>query len=35
MAAFQKQFKLAKFLMIGKTGLQWQEFLEINSGTLF
>ncbi len=35
MAAFQKQFKPSKILMIGKSGLPWQEFLERNPGTLF
>lgn len=35
MAAFQKQFKPSKILMIGKSGLPWQEFLEINPVTLF
>jgi len=35
MAAFQKQFKPSKILKIGKSGLPWQEFLEINPVTLF
>ena len=35
MSAFQKQFNPSKILMIGKSGLPWQEFLEINPVTLF
>ena len=35
MAAFQKQFKPFKMLMIGKSGIPWQEFLKINPGSLF
>jgi hypothetical protein len=28
MAAFQKQFHPKKILMIGKSGLAWQDFLQ-------
>jgi predicted AAA+ superfamily ATPase len=35
MSAFKKQFNPSKILMIGKSGLPWQEFLEINPVTLF
>lgn len=34
-AAFQKQIRPSKILMIGKSGLPWQEFLEINLAFLF
>jgi hypothetical protein len=35
MAAFQKQFKPVKVLLIGNTGLAWQDFLKINPMELF
>jgi predicted AAA+ superfamily ATPase len=35
MAAFQKQFKPKKVLLIGNTGLPWQEFLKMNPVGLF
>ena len=35
MTAFQRHFHPAKILMIGKSGLPWQDFLQINPVTLF
>ncbi len=35
MAAFQKQFQPAKVLLVGGSGLPWQEFLQINPVQLF
>jgi predicted AAA+ superfamily ATPase len=35
MAAFQKQFKPAKVLLVGNTGLTWQDFLKMNPIELF
>ncbi len=35
MQVFDKRFKPDKMLMIGNSGLRWQEFLEINPGLLF
>lgn len=35
MTAFQKQFSPTKILMIGKSGLAWQDFLQMNPVTLF
>jgi predicted AAA+ superfamily ATPase len=35
MAAFQKQFKPKKVLLIGNTGLPWPEFLKMNPVELF
>jgi hypothetical protein len=35
MAAFKKKFHPDKILLIGNSGLTWQEFLQINSKELF
>lgn len=35
MSAFQKQFNPDKVLLIGDSGLPWQEFLKINPSSLF
>ena len=35
MAAFQKQMKPDKVMLIGKSGMPWQEFLKINPAELF
>ncbi len=35
MEAFKKQFKPDKVLLVGKSGLSWQEFLKINPSELF
>ncbi len=35
MAAFQKQFKPKKVLLIGNAGLPWQDFLKMNPKELF
>ncbi|CAG5011867.1 hypothetical protein DYBT9275_05042 [Dyadobacter sp. CECT 9275] len=35
MAAFQKQFNPKRILLVGDTGLPWQEFLTLDPFTLF
>jgi len=35
MDAFKKSFPSAKLILVGKNGIPWQEFLEINPGLLF
>jgi len=35
MSAFNKQFKPDKLLLVGKSGIPWQEFLTINPNKLF
>ena len=35
MEAFKKEFNPHKILLVGKTGLPWEEFLAINPATLF
>jgi predicted AAA+ superfamily ATPase len=35
MTAFQKEFNPARILLIGNSGLPWQEFLQLNPVTLF
>jgi hypothetical protein len=34
MTAFQKEFNPARILLIGNSGLPWQEFLQLNPATL-
>jgi len=35
MAAFQKQVKPGRTLLVGESGIPWQEFLEMNPVQLF
>jgi hypothetical protein len=35
MRVFQKHFNPDKVLLVGNTGLPWQDFLKINPATLF
>ena len=35
LSSFQKQFKPLKILLVGKSGIPWEEFLQISPGELF